>query len=136
MDVGTKSSIFSGGIAGLGTMLTAWLGGWDAALRALVVFMVLDYLTGFLAAAKARRLNSEVMFWGGIRKAIILVVVMLGVLLDGLVGNTHPIFRTVVIYFYIAREGLSVTENLGLLGVPLPQFLVMMLEQLGSAERK
>jgi len=115
-----------------GTMASMWLGGWDVALQALVTFMVVDYLTGVLAAIKQRRLNSEVMFWGGLRKGIILLVVAIAVILDRLVGNEDPIFRTLAIYFYVAREGLSILENLGLLGVPLPDFLHRVLEQLND----
>jgi toxin secretion/phage lysis holin len=125
----TKVSL-SSAVAGLGTAITAWLGGWDAALQALVLFMVLDYITGLLAAVWHRRVDSEVMFRGGIRKAIILVVVAIGVMLDKVAGNPVPLFRTMIVYYYVAREGLSVIENIGLLGVPLPQFLIRTLAQL------
>jgi toxin secretion/phage lysis holin len=125
---------FEWGVVGAaaGTIVSAWLGGWDVALQALVAFMVVDYLTGVLAAVKQRRLNSEVMFWGGLRKGIILLVVAMAVILDRLVGNEDPIFRTLAIYFYVAREGLSILENLGLLGIPLPDFLRRVLEQLND----
>lgn len=125
---------FEWGVVGAaaGTIVSAWLGGWDVALQALVAFMVVDYLTGVLAAVKQRRLNSEVMFWGGLRKGIILLVVAIAVILDRLVGNEDPIFRTLAIYFYVAREGLSILENLGLLGIPLPDFLRRVLEQLND----
>jgi len=125
---------FEWGVVGAaaGTIVSAWLGGWDVALQALVAFMVVDYLTGVLAAIKQRRLSSEVMFWGGLRKGIILLVLAMAVILDRLVGNEDPIFRTLAIYFYVAREGLSILENLGLLGVPLPDFLRRVLEQLND----
>jgi toxin secretion/phage lysis holin len=117
-------------IATIGTAVSAWLGGWDAALKVLVVLMIVDYATGFLGAVKQERVNSNTMFWGGIRKGLILAVVVVAVLLDELIGNTEPIMRTMAIYFYAAREGLSVTENLGKLGVPLPPVIVRVLEQL------
>lgn len=113
-----------------GTIVSAWLGGWDAALNILIVAMVIDYVTGFLGAVKKKQVNSEVMFWGGIRKGAILAVVAMAVLLDRMVGNTDPILRTLVIYYYAAREGISVTENLGIIGVPLPPVFVKVLEQL------
>ena len=113
-----------------GTVVSAWLGGWDAALNILIVGMVIDYVTGFLGAVKKKQVNSEVMFWGGIRKGAILAVVAMAVLLDRMVGNTDPILRTLVIYYYAAREGISVTENLGIIGVPLPPVFVKVLEQL------
>jgi toxin secretion/phage lysis holin len=70
------------------------------------------------------------MFWGGIRKGVILVVVGIAVLLDSMLGNPEPILRTLAIYFYAAREGISVTENLGIIGVSLPPVIVKVLEQL------
>lgn len=125
---------FNAAIATVGTAVSAWLGGWDAALKVLVVLMIVDYATGLLGAIKNKQVNSEVMYWGGIRKGVILAVVAIAVLLDELVGNTEPIMRTLVIYFYVAREGLSVTENLGKLGVPLPPVIVRVLEQLQTKE--
>jgi toxin secretion/phage lysis holin len=125
-----KEFSFNALVAGIGAAVSAWLGGWDIALTLLVALMVLDYITGFLGAVKQERVNSNTMFWGGIRKGLILAVVVVAVLLDELVGNPEPILRTLVIYFYVAREGLSVTENLGKLGVPLPPMIVRVLEQL------
>ncbi|MHB8076907.1 phage holin family protein [Desulfosporosinus fructosivorans] len=121
---------FSAFSASLGTILCSCLGGWDASLKVLIVLMVLDYVSGFLGAIKNKRVNSEIMFWGGIRKGLILAVVVVAVLLDGMVGNPYPILRTLAIYFYVAREGISVTENLGILGVPLPPSVRRVLVQL------
>lgn len=121
---------FNSIIAAVGTLFSVWLGAWDAILRALVLFMILDYLTGLLGAIKSKSVNSEVMFWGGVRKGIILAVVAVAVMLDEMVGNTEPIFRTLSIYFYLAREGVSVTENLGILGIPLPPAVTKVLAQL------
>ena len=121
---------FNTAIAGIGTAASAWLGGWDAALKVLVVLMIVDYVTGLLGAVRERRVNSEIMFWGGIRKGIILAVVALAVMFDQMLGNPEPIMRTLAIYFYVAREGVSVTENLGIIGVPLPPVIVRVLEQL------
>ncbi len=126
----TKEFSFSTGIAGLGTIASAWLGGWDAALNVLVGLMVIDYATGFLGAIKKHTVDSEVMFWGGIRKGAILVVLAIAVMLDKMVGNSAPILRTLAIYFYVSREGISVTENLGILGVPLPAAISRVLTQL------
>lgn len=123
-------------IAAAGTIITAALGGWDAALKVLIVLMVVDYATGLLNAAKRRQVNSEVMFWGGIRKGAILAVVALAVLLDSMLGYTDPVLRTLAIYFYAAREGLSVTENLGLMGVPMPPGVSKVLGQLQEKGEK
>ncbi|EGW39091.1 holin family protein [Desulfosporosinus sp. OT] len=92
--------------------------------------MILDYVFGLLGAIKNKKVNSETMFWGGIRKGIILAVVSLAVVLDRLVGNNEPIFRTMAVYFYVGREGWSIAENLGILGVPLPGSLKKILTQL------
>ena len=121
---------FNAIVAATGTIASAWFGGWDIALNALVTLMVLDYVTGFLGAVRLKKVNSEVMFWGGIRKCAILAVVALAVLFDSMLGNSDPILRTLTIYFYVAREGLSVTENFGIIGVPLPPGIKKVLEQL------
>lgn len=126
----TKELSFSTIIAATGTIASAWLGGWDRALQALVWCMILDYVFGLLGAIKNKQVNSETMFWGGIRKGIILAVVSIAVMLDGLVGNNEPIFRTLAVYFYVGREGWSITENLGILGVPLPAAISQVLTQL------
>jgi toxin secretion/phage lysis holin len=125
-----KETIIKNVVALTGTIATGWLGGWDEALKALVFFMILDYTTGVLCGYKLKNLNSEVMFWGGIRKGAILVVIAVAVLFDQLVGNDEPIFRTMAIFYYVAREGLSVTENLGIMGVPLPPFIKNVLSQI------
>lgn len=122
--------LFEGSIAVIGTVITALMGGWDTALKILVVLMVVDYMSGFLAAYKLKKVNSDVMFWGGVRKGVVFIVVIIAVLVDELVNNGLPIMRTLVLYYYIAREALSVTENFALLGVPLPQQLVDVLTQL------
>ena len=129
-NMNTREFSFSTAIAAFGTIVSFWLGGWDKALNVLIVLMVIDYVTGFLGAVKKHKVDSEVMFWGGIRKAIILAVLAVAVLLDQMVGNADPVLRTLAIYFYVAREGVSVTENLGILGVPLPPGIAKVLAQL------
>lgn len=123
-------------VAAIGTYISHALGGWDMAVEFLVTFMVIDYITGFLAAAKNKQLNSDIMFWGGIRKGATLVVIAIAVMLDGLIGNEAPVFRTMAVYYYISREGLSAVENLGKLGIPLPTFLKSTLTQLNKDEEK
>ena len=117
-------------MAVIATSATAMLGGWDVAIKLLVTLIVIDYVTGFLAAAKHKKLNSDVMWWGGIRKGVVFGVIIIAVLLDEMLNNSNPILRTLVIYYYIAREGLSVTENCALLGVPFPDKVVEILSQL------
>jgi toxin secretion/phage lysis holin len=119
------------GVASIASVfVSSYLGGWDIGMKVLIFFMIFDYVTGVLGAIKQRNLNSEIMFWGGIKKSVIIIVLAMSVLLDELVGNDAPIFRTMVIYFYVSKEGLSVVENLGILGVPMPDFLSKVLTQL------
>ena len=114
----------------LGTSTSFILGGWDMLIQALLIFMGLDYLTGVLAAIRKKRLNSEVMYWGGIRKGVVIVVVVIASACDNLLALDPPIMRALAIWFYIAREGISIFENVGKLGVPLPYSIVKVFEQL------
>ena len=125
-----KEGVFATVVAVIGTFASSVLGGWDMALKAVVFCLVADYVTGVLGAVRTKSLNSEIMFWGGLRKAIIIGVIAFSVLMDGLMGNATPVFRMLALYFYIGREGLSIIENLGVLGVPLPAFVEKAFEQL------
>lgn len=118
--------------AAVGVIATQWLGGWDKGLQVLLALMVVDYITGVLGAVRTKTVNSDVMFWGGIRKITVLFVVGLAAMLDDWVMTGTPIFRTAAVYFYAGREGLSVVENLGTIGVPLPGALKDYLEQLAN----
>ncbi|NQX67994.1 phage holin family protein [Paenibacillus alba] len=116
--------------AGVGTFIASQLGGWDGYISILVYLMMGDYLTGVLGAIKKKNLYSDVMFWGGIRKGIVLLVVFIAIQLDQLLGGTAPIFRTLAIFYYAGREGLSLIENSGNLGLPWPPAIKNALEQL------
>jgi toxin secretion/phage lysis holin len=120
----------------IGTTITAWLGGWDMLIQMLVFFIVLDYITGILSGIKNKNLSSDVMYWGGIRKGITLVVIMIAVMFDIMLNNSEPVFRTIAIYFYIGREGLSIIENMAKLGVPLPSFIKQTINQIAKAGKK
>jgi toxin secretion/phage lysis holin len=112
----------------VGGLLVGLLGGWDLALQVLVLFAVLDYITGVAAAYTEKMLDSNVGGRGILRKVLIFVVVAIAYWLDLLIGQ--QILRSVVIFYYIANEGLSVVENLGRAGVPIPQTLKTALEAL------
>ena len=94
-------------------------GGWSALLSILLTFVVLDYITGFLAAAKEGKLSSEVGLWGIARKVAIFAVVAVAHLVDSALGDAH-LFRDAAVFFYLANELLSITENLGRVGAPIP----------------
>lgn len=105
--------------AGAGTLLTWLFGGWEVGLQILIVCMVLDYIMGLMCGYKGKELNSKIGFNGLKRKFTILIILILAVLLDRLIGQEW-IFRTLVIYFYVAMEGLSILENAAKLDVPIP----------------
>lgn len=126
---------FNGIVAIIATFFTYLFGSFDLALQVLVVFMVLDYLTGVLYAFLTNQLNSEVGFRGLIKKCMILAVLIVGVELDRMLGNGGTwVFRTLVAYFYIANEGISLLENISNLGVPIPNKIKTALEQLNNEE--
>ncbi|WP_282939010.1 phage holin family protein [Paenibacillus sp. RC67] len=125
-----KEFSFGGTVAFMGVVVSDYLGGWDNAMKILVLLMVIDYFSGILGAFRNKCLNSEVMFWGGVRKGIVFLVIALAAACDQFIGGQAPVFRTLALYFYAGREGLSVIENLGVLGVPMPSALTQFLEQL------
>lgn len=127
---GGLGASLSGLVAAVGTGLNWWLGGWDLMVQGILVFMAMDFVLGFLAAAKNGSLDSRVMFWGGLNKLLVLGLVGAGAMLDRLTGLEEPMIRTAVIWFYIGREGLSVVENYGKLGMRLPAIVVQALAQM------
>lgn len=117
----------------LATTLVYFLGGWDIAIQSLLVFIVIDYATGICKAIYNKKLNSSVGAKGIIKKVGYLLIVAISVILDKIAGNTGAI-RTLVIYFFVANEGLSIIENWGGMGLPLPKKLTETLEQLKQKE--
>ena len=109
-----------GSIAILGTVFTWLFGAWDMALIVLISFMALDYLTGLLKGWFNQTLSSDVASKGIAKKSLILIILIIAVLLDRLLNADTWVFRTLVCYFYIGNEGISLIENLGELGLPIP----------------
>lgn len=115
------------------------LGGWDVWLAALITVICLDILTGIIKAILMRSnkspsggLSSESMFRGGVKKIFILLMVALGTVLDSIISPEEVFIRTMVVTYYIANESLSILENIGACGVPLPNTLYMILDTLKS----
>lgn len=132
-----KEAAFGGVIAAVGTTVAAALGGWDIGLQILIYCMIFDYVTGLLAAVKEKRVDSDAMWWGGVRKVVVLGVIALCVMLDQYFGNESPVLRTIAFYFYLGREGLSIIENLGKLNILVPDGIKERLQQLkGKDEAK
>lgn len=124
-------------VAVVGSGIAKILGGWDNALQTLIILMAIDYLTGVLIAAiwqksnksESGALESRAGFKGLIRKGMTLLVVWIGVQLD-LVLNMQGFSRTALVLFFCGNEGLSIVENLGIMGLPLPDFVKDKFEQL------
>lgn len=112
------------------------LGGFDGFLYALIAFAVIDYITGVMCAISDKRLSSEVGFKGICRKVLIFVLVGIGNLVDVYVLGEAGVLRTAVIFFYLSNEGVSLLENSALLGLPIPQKLKSVLEQLHNRNEK
>lgn len=105
------------------------LGGFDVALQSLLIVMVVDYLTGFASAIYNKNLSSKIGFKGILKKFSYLCVVALSVVIDNLTGQ-NGLIRTLVIYFFVANDGLSIIENMAEMNVKLPQKLIDSLEQI------
>lgn len=116
--------------AAVGGWLGYFLGGCDGLLIALVVFVAVDYITGVMCAATDKRLSSEVGFKGFCRKVLIFLLVGIANILDVQVIGNGSILRTAVIFFYISNEGVSLLENAAHLGLPVPEKIKAVLEQL------
>mgnify|MGYP003303515709 CR=1 FL=1 len=114
----------------IGGWLGYFLGGYDGLLYALIVFMVMDYITGVMCAVSDKKLSSAVGFKGICRKVIILMLVGIANLLDVEVIGTGAVLRTAVIFFYLSNEGVSLLENAAHLGLPIPEKLKVVLAQL------
>jgi toxin secretion/phage lysis holin len=123
------------GVLGIvGSVIAKYLGGWDAALQTLIIFMAVDYFTGMLVAAVFHksektvngRLDSRAGFKGLCRKGMTLVMVLVGSLLDGLSGT--DVIRNAVVIAYCINEAVSIVENAGIMGLPIPSIIRKALE--------
>ena len=122
--------------AGIGGWLGWFLGGCDGLLYALLAFAVIDYITGIMCAVVDKKLSSEVGFKGIFKKVLIFALVGIGHILDTRVIGSGSGMRTAVIFFYLSNEGVSLLENAAYLGLPIPQKLKSVLEQLHDRAEK
>ena len=120
--------------AGIGGIATYIWGPWDALIIALVAMVAIDYITGIIKAAMQGKLSSLVGFKGLLKKVAIFLLVAVGVMVDKIIPATNEAVRSAVIFFYIANEGLSILENAGELGLPLPAALKKSLEKMKDKE--
>ena len=114
----------------VGGWLGWFLGGCDGLLYALIAFVAIDYITGVMCAINDHSLSSEVGFRGICRKVLIFLLVGIANILDVNVIGTGSVLRTAVIFFYISNEGVSLMENAAHLGLPVPEKIKVVLEQL------
>jgi len=120
----------------IGGWLGWYLGGCDGLLYAPLGFVVMDYITGVMCAIADKKLSSEVGFKGLCRKVLIFILVGAANIIDVQIIGTGSVLRTAVIFFYISNEGLSLIENAGHLGLPIPEKLKTVLEQLHDRAEK
>lgn len=116
----------------IGGWLGWFLGGCDGLLYALIAFVAIDYITGVMCAVIDHRLSSEVGFKGIFKKVLIFLLVGVANILDVQIIGTGCVLRTAVIFFYISNEGVSLLENAAYLGLPVPEKIKTVLEQLHS----
>ena len=122
--------------AAIGGGIGWFLGGADGFLYALIAFVVIDYITGVMCAIVDKKLSSEVGFKGIFKKVLIFILVGVGNIIDVQVLGQAGVLRTAVIFFYLSNEGVSMLENAGHLGLPVPAKLKAVLEQLHDRSEK
>lgn len=129
-------NVIQAAFTAVGGWLGYFLGGCDGLLYALLAFVVLDYITGVMCAVSDKKLSSAVGFKGICRKVLIFSLVGIGNLLDTQVFGETGVLRTAIIFFYLSNEGLSLVENAAYLGLPIPEKLKKVLEQLHDRSEK
>lgn len=132
-----KQGVFKTMFAAGATTLQFLFGGWSVPLQILVAVVTIDYLTGIGAAFVCKRLDSRVGSRGIVKKVGFFVLVALAHLLDKGTGMSAPVLQTATIWYLVANEGISITENLGEIGVPIPKVITDALRRLreGSDEQ-
>ncbi|MGL4617092.1 MAG: phage holin family protein [Mycoplasmoidaceae bacterium] len=130
-----NEKFFNSFIATTGTVITFLLGDFDLVLIILICFMILDYITGLLRAYINKEISSNIGLKGITRKGLIFIIIIIAVLLDRLINDSNFIFRTLVSYFYISNEAISILENSGALGLPIPEKIKEALAQLKEGQK-
>ena len=120
--------------AAMGGSLGAVLGGFDGFLYALIVFVVVDYMTGVMVGILNKKISSQIGFRGIFKKVVIFSLVAVAHIIDNHVIQNGSVLRTTVIFFYLSNEGISILENAALIGLPIPKKMKDVLEQLKENE--
>lgn len=113
----------------VGGFLAYWLGGLDAILICLIAMLVIDYITGVLSAVHSSTVNSEIGWKGIVKKVVTLLIVALAFIIETATDGLFAI-REIVIMFFIANEAISIIENAGKIGIPIPEKLKNILTQI------
>ena len=119
-------------LAFVGGILGCIFGGFNSLIYALTAFVALDYITGVLLAIRDKKISSEVGYRGIVRKFLIFLIVSMGNIMDNYVLGTGSTLRTLVVMFYLTNEGISILENAGQLGLPIPKRLREAIEKLNN----
>lgn len=118
--------------ATLGGALGWLLGGFNSLIYALIAFVMLDYMTGVILAIQEKKVSSEIGFKGISKKILIFILVAFGNIIDQYIFNTGSALRSMLIMFYLSNEGISIIENAGKMGLPLPQKLKTVIQKLNE----
>ena len=121
-------------VANIATVFVFIFGGLDIALQCLLIAIAIDYISGLIKAYESQSLSSKIGMRGIIKKVGLLAIVALSVVIDRITGNSGDI-RTLVIYYFVANEGLSILENLAAAGVPIPEFVTKALKVIKNEEQ-
>lgn len=114
----------------VGGWLGWFLGGCDGLMYALIAFVVVDYITGIMCAIVDKKLSSAVGFKGICKKVLIFLLVGVANILDVNIIGSGSVLRTAAIFFYLSNEGVSLLENVAHLGLPVPNAIKEVLQQL------
>ncbi|ADL50567.1 phage holin family protein [Clostridium cellulovorans] len=121
--------------ATIGGYIGWFLGGVDGFMYALITFVAIDYITGLMVAVLEKKLSSEIGFRGIFKKVLIFLMVGIGNIIDVHLIKSGSAIRTAVLFFYVSNEGISIIENTAKIGLPIPQKLKDILEQLNKEEK-
>lgn len=121
-------------LAAIGAYIGYFLGGWDGFLYALVVFVIADYISGVFVAVMEKKVSSDVGFKGSAKKVLIFILVGIAYVIDSEIIKEGNAIRTATIFFYLSNEGISILENTAKIGLPVPDKLKNILEQLNKVE--
>lgn len=122
--------------AGIGAVISFVFGGWHTLLSILLAFVILDYVSGFIAAGIKGKLNSEVGMKGIAKKVAVFFVVAVAHMMDVALGYDGHVLRDATIFFFLTNEALSILENVGRIGVPIPRVLQKAIDILNEKGEK